>query len=468
MDPLDYFGSRGPGDSQNPMNLKNKKIAVIGLGKSGFAAAKFLLAQKARVRVSDGSEKKEVLENAGYLRGLGVDVQTGRHTEEFLREVDQVVTSPGVPKESLPLEFARRKKIPVISEIELASYFCKGRIIAVTGSNGKTTTCNLLHRILVEGGHHSVLCGNVGYSFLEAVSEITATSTVVLELSSFQLEDSPTFRPSMAVVLNISANHLDRHKTIENYTKAKEMIFKNQKAGDHLVLNFDDLLVRAMAKKARSQVHFFSQHPLMSGVFWQDHQIQLRRGRVETMLLDPADFKLQGMHNMKNIMAAASVATLLKVPREKIQKSVSSFKTLEHRIEPLGQVRGVRFVNDSKSTTVESTRAAILASESPLILLAGGRDKGAPFGEIENLVRDKVRTAVLYGEAREKIAAVWSSVSAIKTEKDFYQAVKLAFEEAHPGDTILLSPMCTSFDQFTSYEHRGEVFKKIFHELENQ
>ncbi len=450
------------------MNLKNKKITVVGLGKSGFAAAKFLLAQKAVVRVTDGSDKKEVLENAGYLRNLGVRVETGGHTESFLSGSEMVVTSPGVSKESVPLQWAKNKKIPVISEIELAFYFCPGLIVAVTGSNGKTTTCNLIHRILTDAGKHSVLCGNVGFSFLEALAGIRPDTIVVLELSSFQLEDSPTFRPHVAAVLNISPNHLDRHKTLENYTRAKEMIFKNQKANDHLILNYDDPVVRAMAKKARSSTFFYSQNPLPGGIFWRDHLIWLKRGKMEKSFLDPADFQLKGSHNLQNIMAATAAAMILKVSREKIQKCVSAFKTLEHRIEPLGQVRGVRFVNDSKSTTVESTRAAILASESPMILLAGGRDKGAPFSEIENLVREKVAKAVLYGEAREKIAAAWSDFSAVKIEKDFALAVKLAYEEARPGDTILLSPMCTSFDQFSSYEHRGETFKKIFHALEKQ
>ncbi len=450
------------------MNLKNKKIAVIGLGKSGFAAAKFLLSQKARVRATDGSEKQPVLENASYLRSVGVDVETGGHTQDFLEDVEMIVTSPGVPKDSLPLAYAKKKKIPVISEIELASFFCQGLVIAVTGSNGKTTTCNLIHRVLTDCGRKSVLCGNVGFSFLEAIPQIEADSVVVLELSSFQLEDSPTFRPHIAAVLNVSPNHLDRHKTFENYARAKEMIFHNQKANDYLVLNYDDAIVRAMAKKAKSSVIFYSLGAIPSGIFCKDHQILVKRGKAETLLFDPAYFQLKGAHNLQNIMAVGAVGSVLKLPREKMQKSLNAFKTLEHRIEALGEVRGVRFVNDSKSTTVESTRAAIRAVEGPMILIAGGRDKGVPFAELEDLVRERVKKAVLYGEAREKIAAAWSGFQMVSTEKDFRRAVGLAYEEARPGDTILLSPMCASFDQFTSYEHRGETFKKIFHELEKQ
>lgn len=450
------------------MNLRDKKIAVIGLGKSGFAAAKFLMSKKARVCVTDGSSKKEVLESAEYLRSIGIATETGGHTEGFLRDVDMIVTSPGVPKDSLPLEWARRKKVPVISEIELAFYFCQGTIVGVTGSNGKTTTCNLIHRVLTDGGKKSVLCGNVGFSFLEAISEIDEDTIVVLELSSFQLEDSPTIRPHVAVVLNVSPNHLDRHKTLESYTAAKEMIFRNQKKNDHLILNYDDLVVRAMAKKTKSQVVFYSLEPLPQGIYAEDHFIKIKNGKLEKSLLDPAFFQLKGAHNLQNIMAVAAVGMIFKIPKEKMQKSLNSFQTLHHRIEPLGEVKGVRFVNDSKSTTVESTRAAIKSVDGPLILVAGGRDKGAPFQDLSPLIRERVRKAVLYGEAREKIAGVWGETTPCLTEKSFADAIKLAYEEARPGDTVLLSPMCTSFDQFSSYEERGETFRKLYQEIESQ
>ena len=447
------------------VSLKNKKIAVIGLGRSGFAAAKFLNGEKARVCVTEGSEKKEALENASYLRTLGIEVETGAHTEAFLAGSDLVVTSPGVPKQSLPLRWAKEKNIPVISEVELASYFCRGRVVAVTGSNGKTTTCNLIYRVLKEAGRDCVLCGNVGYSFLDALPAISRKTLVVLELSSFQLEDSPKFRPSMAVVLNISANHLDRHGTLENYALAKENIFRNQGRKDILVLNAGDERVKAMASKAPSRVIFYGRQELTEGICPDGARVVWKKGGKKKELLDTRSLHLKGGHNLENLMACAVVTTLLRVPRKKIQATLENFKTLEHRIEPVGELGGVKFVNDAKSTTVESTRMALLAVEGPVILVAGGRDKGLSYGELEPVLLERVKFAVLYGEARDKIGDSWKKFTPVQKEANFRQAVRLAFGHAKPGDTLLLSPMGTSFDQFSSFEQRGEAFKHLFHEL---
>jgi UDP-N-acetylmuramoylalanine--D-glutamate ligase len=447
------------------MNFKNKKVTVVGLGKSGFAAAKFLNSQKAVVRVTDSAEKKEVLENAGYLRNLGIEVETGGHTEAFISGSSCVVTSPGVPKDSLPLQWTKKKKIPLISEVELASFFCRGKIVGVTGSNGKTTTCKLIHRVLTEAGRSCVLCGNVGLSFLDALPEVGPGTVVVLELSSFQLEDSPTLRPDISVVLNIHPNHLDRHETLENYACAKENLFKNQKKKDILILNGDDSRVRAMAEKAKCRVIFFSKKESESGVFAREREV-VKKSVSKTQVLFRRDrLGLRGDHNLENAMACAAVVSCLRVPLKKMRKTLEHFKTLEHRLEPIGEVAGVRFVNDSKSTTVDSTRAAILAIEGSLVLVAGGRDKGFIFDTLEDVLGDRVRLAVLYGEAREKIALSWKSFSRVKSETDFRTAVHLAFEAALPGDTVLLSPMCASFDQFSSYQERGEMFKRLFEEL---
>lgn len=430
------------------MIFKNKKVTVVGLGKSGFAAAKFLHQMKAQVRVTEAAEKKELLENASYLRGLGVEVETGGHTEAFVDGSVCVVTSPGVPPHAPPLVWARQRKIPAISEVELAFRFCPGRLVAVTGSNGKTTTCNLIHRILFESGRDSVLCGNVGFSFLDALPRVKKGTVVVLELSSFQLEDSPTLRPDIAVVLNVHPNHLDRHGSVEAYARAKENIFRNQKKSDTLILNGDDPLVRGMAGRAASRVVFFS--------------------AADELPLAAERCGLKGRHNRLNMLAAAAVARKLRVPAVKLRKTLEHFRTLEHRIEPLGEIGRVRFVNDSKSTTVDSTRAALEAVEGTVVLIAGGRDKGAAFGELEPLLEKKVRLAVLYGEAREKIAGSWKDFPRVKTEKDFARAFRAAFEAAHPGDAVLLSPMCTSFDQFSSFEARGEAFRRLVQDLKKE
>ena len=438
---------------------------MIGLGKSGFAAAKFLHGLGAKVRATDSSEKKEVLENADFLKSLGLTVETGRHTAPFMKGADLMVTSPGVSPKSKPLQFAKKAKIPVISEIELASYHCRGLQVAVTGSNGKTTTSHLIYRIFQEFKPKSVLCGNVGFSFLDAIPSTDNQTLVVIELSSFQLEESPAFRPKIAVVLNISPNHLDRHGSMKNYIEAKERIFKNQTRIDTLVLNYDDSVVRNMAAKARSTVVYFSKHEIPEGIFARGAKIIVKKGDCEKVFLDRSRFKLKGDHNLENILAAVSVASILKVPSKKAQKVLDSFETLEHRIEPAGTVNGVHFINDSKSTTIESAKAAILATPRPLILIAGGRDKGAPFERIESLLDKQVKYVVLYGEAREKIASSWRNFDRMGLEKDFRNAVKRAFNRAERGDSILLSPMCTSFDQFSCFEERGEVFKQVIEEL---
>lgn len=447
------------------MVLRNKKVTVVGLGRSGFAAAKFLAKQRSVVFATDGSAKREVLRNAAFLRRFGVQVETGRHTPGFIQKSELVVTSPGVPKTSDALRLAARDHIPVISEIELASYFCKGRILAITGSNGKTTTSHLLHRVLLEGGKKSVLCGNVGTSFLEVLPRIDASTWVVLELSSFQLEDSPWFRPEIAVVLNVSPNHLDRHGSFRNYVRAKENIFLNQKRSDTLILNYDDVRVRKMAAKAPSRVVFFSKKSLREGVNLEGGCVVVRRSGAVRRWIKTAEIRLKGDHNLENVMAVIAVASLLGLPETSVRRTLGLFKTLEHRVEPLGEIRGVRFVNDSKSTTVDSTIAAMRSVEPSVVLVAGGRDKGVDFSRIEPVLLERARAVVLYGEARKKIAQSWKKFRNYSLVQGFREAVKTAFSLCSRGDTLLLSPMCTSFDQFGSFEERGETFKRLFREL---
>ena len=450
------------------MTLKGKKVTVIGLGKSGLASAKFLLAQGAEVWLTERSCEKNILENAGHLEKMGARVEMGGHTETFLKGSELVVTSPGVPKSSLPLQTARKRDIPIISEVELAASACPGTMVAVTGSNGKTTTCHLIHRMIQDAGRKSVLCGNVGFSFLDALAQIDSRTTVVVELSSFQLEDSPHFHSQLAVVLNLSPNHLDRHLTMDRYREAKERIFLNQTPRDTLVLNYDDTVVRAMAKKAASRVIFYSKDLLKQGVFWRAGEIIWKENGRELRLATTHHFRLSGSHNLENALAACAAWTALGGRPETIQNTLDGFRTLEHRLEPLGEIRGVCFFNDSKSTTIGSTRAAVLSLATPLVLIAGGRDKGVSFAEIEDLLEQKAKAAVLYGEARQKIADSWRDFRRFELEQDFGRAVRRAFALASPGDSVLLSPMCTSFDQFASFEERGEVFKRIFEELKTE
>lgn len=449
-----------------PLNVKNKAVCVVGLGRSGFAAAKFLLEKGARVRVTEGSSKQEALERAEYLKGLGAQVETGGHTDAFIDGADWVVVSPGVPKTSAPLVRARQTRRRVISEIELAYFFCPGRIVAVTGSNGKTTTCHLLYRMARQAGRQAVLCGNVGFSFLDALSEVRPNTLVVLELSSFQLEDSPTFRPHVSVVLNISPNHLDRHGSMGAYARAKENIFRNQKGRDVAIFNQNDAWTRRMAKKARCRVLAFAAGGAVpKGMYEEGGAFYEAAGARPRRWMEARELTLKGRHNVENVLAAAAAARACGVPLSAVREAARGFQTLEHRIEPLGEINGVRFVNDSKSTTVASTRAAIEAVQGPLVLVAGGRPKGASFADVEPLLLERARHVVLYGEARGLIGSSWPRFSRVSSELDFERAVERAFDEARPGDTVLLSPMCTSFDQFTSFEARGEAFKRVFARL---
>ncbi|OGX40383.1 MAG: UDP-N-acetylmuramoylalanine--D-glutamate ligase [Omnitrophica WOR_2 bacterium RIFCSPHIGHO2_02_FULL_68_15] len=443
----------------------NQAIAVIGLGKSGRAAAEFLLEAGAEVRVTDAASTPAVEKAARSLRRRGAVVETGGHTAALLEGVRLVVTSPGVPKGSLPLRFARRNGIPVISEIELAARRWKGAIVGITGSNGKTTTCHLVRDILAEAGRKPALCGNVGVPFLETIPKLKKDRTVVLELSSFQLEDSPSLRTTVACVLNVSANHLDRHGSLRAYARAKERIFAGQTRHQWAVINHDDLRVRRMARRCRGRVLAFSRKPLKEGIYPEGANLVIASGGKKTVYANIEGARLPGVHNLENILAAATIARSLGVPGGAVTRAVRSFEPLEHRIEHMGERGGVRFVNDSKSTTVESTRAAILAVPSPVILVAGGRDKGSDFRSIERLLLERVKFASLYGESRRKIASSWRRFKRRGECERFEDAVKDAWAKAEPGDTLLLSPMCTSFDQFASYGERGRAFKRLFRRI---
>lgn len=448
------------------MNLKNKTVTVVGLGKSGFHAAVFLLSRGARVKVTEHAPEIAVREKTDTLRRRGAFVETGGHTCDFVGGSAFVVASPGVPKDCLPLKEAQMFRIPVISEIELASRFCPGKIIAVTGSNGKTTTCNLIARMLEAAGKDTVLCGNIGTPFVSVLPQIKRKSFVVLEVSSFQLEDSPSFRPELALLLNVSPNHLDRHRSFKEYLNAKKNIFRRQTRKQVLMLNFDRPETRALSDEAPSQVYFFGKRGVQGrGLFVKGDQFRFSDGKKETVLFERENFPLKGAHNLENMLAASLTAFLAGTPPSFIVKTLRQFKTLAHRMEPAGERSGVCFINDSKSTTVDSTLAALEAVTGPIVLLAGGRDKGGDFRAIDAALQKKARGAVFYGEARQKIAGALKHYKRYRLEEDFRKAIQAAFRMARRGDSLLLSPMCASFDQFTSYGERGDVFKQTVRSL---
>lgn len=442
------------------MNLSGKKVTVIGLGKSGLAACRLLLTQGAEVFVSEAKDDPSLRQGAESLVRSGVAVELGRHTREWVKGRDLVVTSPGVPSSSSPLRWAESEKIPVMSEIELGYLFCKGKIIAVTGSNGKSTTVTLLGKMFKEGGQRAFVCGNIGEPFCDHVLEVSQEDWVILEVSSFQLEQCYSFRPRIAILLNISANHLDRHPSLEHYISAKNRITQSQREEDFFLLNADDSLAKDLGKNVSSRKRYFSRTKKVEGVFTKGKEILSSLDGQEERIGTFETFRLPGSHNEENALAAVLATLLAGVAPSAIQKTLATFEGLPHRIEFVGEIEGVRFVNDSKSTTVASTLCAVEALPDPLLLIAGGREKNENFRALRNPLLKKVKRMILIGEAREKIrcaVAGWVETTFAATLEE---AVELAYRESKAGETVLLSPMCTSFDMFRDFEERGDRFKQ--------
>lgn len=433
------------------MDLKNKNVTVVGLGKSGLAALQLLKQQGAKARATEVSAKDSVACLAEKLRSKGIEVQTGGHTEGFLEGAELIVTSPGVPDTSLPLEWARRKKIKVIDEIELAYRFCKAPVIAVTGTNGKSTTVSLIGHIFKNSARKALVCGNIGEPFSGHVKNLCPGSVVVLEVSSFQLSRIEGFRPHVAVFLNATDNHLDRHSDFAEYFNAKMRIFENQKTSDWAVLNYEDKNIVKAARKIKAKKIFFS--PSESGALF----VEIGRKRFDICSSD--ELKIKGRHNIENALAASAAACAFGVPPKTIAAALATFAGLEHRCEYVTTINGINFINDSKSTTVDAAIKALNSCDGKIILIAGGRDKNSDFTLINKYVREKVKTLILIGEAKDKIKNALAGSTDIKEAPSLEAATESAFNIAAKGESVLLSPMCASFDSFKDFEHRGRVFK---------
>lgn len=404
---------------------KNKKVVVIGLARSGMAAANLLKDLGAIVSVTDSGNNPALLSKAEDLRAKGIAVEIGRHTADFIRGRDLAVVSPGVNPKSPALAWVGEFNIPLISEIELAWSICPAEVIATTGTNGKTTVTTLIAAVLIAAGKKAVALGNIGRPFCEEARSLKAGDFVSLEASSFQLETIDRFRPKISLILNLTCDHLDRYKDMSEYLAAKKRIFKNQSADDYLVLNYDDPALMPLAKEARAKPVFFR----------------------------------QGNDLNPNQLAVAAVCGILGIKREIYLKVFAEFKGVEHRMEKVDNINGIDFINDSKATNVDSTVWALNNTFQPAILIAGGRDKNSDYQIIADLVRQKVRLLVLIGEARDKIRKAMEGVLPMLEASSMEEAVGLGFRQARPGDCVILSPMCASFDMFDNYEHRGRVFK---------
>ena len=449
------------------MDLTNKRVLVVGLGKSGVASALFLKAGGAQVTVSDTKPQDQLGEEIPVLLDHGITVETGGHGERTFRGQDLIVVSPGVPTDAAPLAQARSLGEPVIGEIELASLFLPGPIVAITGSNGKTTTTTLVGEILAAGGRSTVVGGNIGTPAISLVESVTPDTVAVLEVSTFQLETIQTFRPKIAVILNITPDHLDRHRTFSAYTDAKARIFENQHSDDFAVLNADDPTCVRLASRTRAQVFWFScKKEVKQGAYTHEGRILFRDSKAQREIMLVSEIPLKGAHNVENVLAAVCVGALMRCKPEQIRQAVRAFRAVEHRLEFVATIRGVEYYNDSKATNVDATIKALESFPANIHLILGGKDKDSDYALLNDLLRQRVKRVYTIGAAAAKIEAQIASskgggAAEIVHAETLEAAVRRASAAAQPGDVVLLAPACASFDQFRNYEHRGKVFKEI-------
>ena len=451
------------------MELKNKRVLVVGLGKSGMAAALFLKGQGARVTVSDTRSAKELASQVPALLEAGIMVESGGHGLLTFRRQDLLVVSPGVPLETPEVAQAQALGVPVIGELELASRFLSGQIVAVTGSNGKTTTTTLIGRMFEDAGLPTLVGGNIGLHVIELIAESKPDTWDVLEVSSFQLETTVEFRPHIALVLNITPDHLDRHKTFSNYAAAKAKITQQQGPGDFLILNAEDKNCQMIAAKTKAQIFWFSAaRQIKQGAFVHGESIFFlagEGGKAEP-ILPVAEIPLKGAHNLENVLAAVCAARLAGVPAESMRATVGRFKAVEHRLELVREVAGVAFYNDSKATNVDATLKAVASFARGIHLILGGKDKDSDYTQLAPLLRERVAAVYTVGSAAEKIERELAGVVKMERSGTLAQAVVSAAAAARAGDTVLLAPACSSFDQFENYEHRGRAFREAVMTLE--
>jgi UDP-N-acetylmuramoylalanine--D-glutamate ligase len=446
------------------MDLAGKKVLIIGAARSGIAAAQFLTVRGAIVALNDQKPLDKWSEQALALKETGVGLLPGEPPTWLLDQLDVVVVSPGVPANIIPIRYAERAGAEVIGEIELAYRFLKGNVVAITGSNGKTTTTSLIGELLKDSGFKVQVGGNIGKALISMVDTSSDDGWTVAELSSFQLETIRDFRPHIAVVLNVTPNHMDRYETFNDYAAAKHRIFMNQTADDFAVLNADDPTVSSWAIGLRSQVTMFSiKQPLNQGVFLRGDELIARTSRGEQVVLRSSEMKLRGLHNVENVAAAVAVGLSAGARIESMRQTVQRFDPVEHRLEFVAELNGVKFYNDSKATSVDATLKALEAfagEAGKVVLILGGRGKKAPYAPLAQLVRSKVRKLILIGEDADTIANELGEYASFDRATDMHDAVKRSFADSARGDVVLLAPACASFDMFDSFEHRGRVFKE--------
>lgn len=454
------------------MEWQKKNILIIGMARSGISSAKLCSRLGAKVKIQDMKTREELIptleEEMNLLERMGIELILGEDLEPIIKTQDLIVLSPGVPTDLEFIQKAKQMNIPVWSEIELGYALCPCPVVAITGTNGKTTTTTLVGEIMKAYNPNTYVVGNIGTPFTDKVEKIKSDDFVVAEISSFQLETIHTFKPKVSAILNITPDHLNRHKTYENYISAKERIFENQDSSDYCILNEDDDICRKMKEKVRAQIIPFSRKKeLNEGVFVKGDEIYIKWNHINVGICKTSELQILGEHNIENALAAVAITICLGVPIEIIKKILISFKGVEHRIEYVDTIDGVQYFNDSKATNVDAAIIGIKAMKRPIVLIGGGMDKGADFTDWINMFPDKVKHLILIGETSDTIiqTAHKKGFFNITKASSLKEAVMLAKEIAESGDCVLLSPACASWDMFKSYEERGDLFKQAVYAL---
>jgi UDP-N-acetylmuramoylalanine--D-glutamate ligase len=453
----------------NGQDIRNRKVTVLGAARSGLAAARLLKSQGAHVFVSDKESAEKLKTALPSLQAAGIPFEVGGHTDRVY-DCSLIVISPGVPSNAPVVVEAQKRGIDVVSEMELASWFCRAPILAVTGSNGKTTTTTLLGRVFEQAKRKCVVAGNIGTAFSSVVLDLDQESVAIVEVSSFQLDHIQSFHPKTAVILNITPDHLDRYgKSFENYMASKCRVFENQTTEDFLVYSFDDPVTSLEVRKHASEhvrvIPFTAKRRLDDGAYVDKGRVVISEsGRLEE-IVDVRDISIKGLHNLYNSMAAALAARIMGVAIEPVRETLKTFEGVEHRLEFVRELNGVKYVNDSKATNVDSVWYALQSFDEPLIVLMGGRDKGNDYSRLNDLVMEHVKAIIAIGESAGKVIEAFQSITTVETAESMEAAVKKASRLAARGDVVLLSPACTSFDWFENFEHRGRVFKEIVGKL---
>ncbi|VBB06221.1 mur ligase central [Lucifera butyrica] len=450
------------------MIFKEKRFVVLGAGVSGISAAKTLRELGARVTLSDKKRPDILTPAMSALKETGVVLALGQQDETLLQDIDYLVLSPGVSVYNPLVQAAQARGISVVSEIEVAYQLCRAPMIAITGTNGKTTTTTLVGEMLQQAGRQVVVGGNIGLALSQEVKAVDESGIVVAEISSFQLEAVDQFKPHIAAVLNITPDHIDRHGSMETYIAMKERVFSRQMPEDYAVLNYDDGIVRSMAERTASQVMFFSrQVELPEGVFVKNENLTIRWRGAEHEVCSLNELKIRGNHNVENALAACGISYLAGLKTAVMAAVLKAFPGVEHRIEPVGTINGVEYYNDSKATNPESAMKALEAFAGHIILIAGGRDKKTDLAPFMHLIQEKVDTLILLGEAKERFreAAKKQGIGDIRESATMAEALETAHSIARAPQVVLLSPACASYDMFRNYEERGRVFKELIRGL---